>query len=32
VSGTTLSVSVSNTTAISHTCSVVVYVIYYPST
>ena len=31
VSGTTLSVSVSNTTTISHTCSCGVYVIYYPS-
>ena len=31
VSGTTLSVSVSNSSSISHTCSVGVYVIYYPS-
>ena len=32
VSGTTLSVSVSNSSSISHTCSCGVYVIYYPST
>jgi len=32
VSGTTLSVSVQNSSSISHTCSVGVYVIYYPST
>ena len=31
VSGTTLSVSVSNSSSISHTCSTGVYVIYYPS-
>ena len=31
VSGTTLSVSVTNITTISHTCSAGVYVIYYPS-
>ena len=31
VSGTTLSVSVSNSSSISHTCSCGIYVIYYPS-